>query len=374
MQSTGIVVLGMHRSGTSACTGLLRLYGAYLGEVIDGHTDNPKGYWENKMALSLDDEVLALLQCRWDWPWVFPEQWLDQIPDKLSRRRDAVIADLCAQPLWAMKDPRMCLLWPWWQTGFTQTNSQIKALICLRHPMQVAQSLARRNQVETGQALLLWAQHVLSAEQHSRGMRRAVIFYDDILGSSTQAIIHIQNRLGIIFPASPGQDVLNDFITAGLHHHHDNECPDSAIGRLCQEIFTACYQENALEQTGEWDEFRARLMPLLRQDSGNRLPWALAEILRLDNSQIAVITECKHVQAELNQTQTELAQIQTELAQIQTELAQTQTELAQTQTELAQTQVELTGVLSSRSWRFTALLRSIGYRLRNLKGVTTKLW
>ncbi|MDR0477943.1 MAG: hypothetical protein LBH14_08445, partial [Desulfobulbaceae bacterium] len=322
MRSTGIVVLGMHRSGTSACTGLLRLYGAYLGEVIDSHPQNPKGYWENKNAMSLNEEILRLLQCRWDWPWVFPEGWLNQIPDELCRRRDDVVTELCAQPLWAIKDPRMCLLWPWWQAGFIQTNSHIKVLLCLRHPMQVAKSLAKRDQIDTGHALLMWAQHVLLAEQHSRGMRRTVVFYDDILSSQTSAIIDIQNKLDITFPVAPRQDLLDDFISAELRHHYDNEYPDSAIGRLCQKIFTVCHEEDALNQPEKWDAFGTRFALLLQEDRGDRLLWALAEVLHLNEEVLRLNTSLSQQNDSLMQAAEQISHRDREINRIQAEAAE----------------------------------------------------
>ena len=380
MESAGIVVLGMHRSGTSACVGLLRLYGAYLGEVIDSQPDNPKGFWENKNALSLDDEILRLLQCRWDWPWIFPQQWINRIPDELSRRRDAIIAELCVNRFWAIKDPRMCLLWPWWQAGLAKTNSQIMALLCLRHPGQVAQSLARRNQMETSQALLLWAQHVLFAEQHSRAMPRVLVFYDHILASPAETITHIENRLGITFPVSPKRDVFDDFISAELHHHHDHECPGSAIGHLCQEIFTLCRKEDALQQPEKWDEFRARLAPLLQEDGGERLPSLLAEILRLDDLQA---TQCQQIieqDAEykrlFERSSDEIYKLTHEtdsiIVQKDQEIEAVMLQLEQAAKQIDCIRDERDQMLGSRSWRLTTPLRTLGYRLRGVKRAMTK--
>ena len=43
-----IIVLGMHRSGTSALTGVLNRVGVNLGDnLVAPEADNPAGYWEN---------------------------------------------------------------------------------------------------------------------------------------------------------------------------------------------------------------------------------------------------------------------------------------------------------------------------------------
>jgi len=285
-QSTGLVVLGMHRSGTSACAGLLRLHGAYLGEVIGEGPDNPKGFWENQKATLLNEEVLRVLECRWDWPWMFPEQGLDGLADKFTERRDAIAEELGSHSLWAIKDPRMCLLWPWWQVGLSRVAT-LGILLCLRQPMQVAQSLARRNQIDTNQALFLWARYVLSAELYSRGMRRVTVFYDDILNAPAQIIAQIEDALDIAFPVPLERSVAADFISGELCHHHDSEAPATAIGRLCQEIFMAC-RAGGPAQPEQWDGFRERLMKPLQQDKSGRLPWAFAEMLRLHDDGVAL--------------------------------------------------------------------------------------
>ena len=49
MKQTCILILGMHRSGTSALTGVLSLLDVYLGsELMPASEDNKKGYFENK--------------------------------------------------------------------------------------------------------------------------------------------------------------------------------------------------------------------------------------------------------------------------------------------------------------------------------------
>ena len=63
-----IVVLGMHRSGTSALCGLLNLAGVYFGregEFIQTKDENPKGFWERKDVRRLNDEILHSLGSDW---------------------------------------------------------------------------------------------------------------------------------------------------------------------------------------------------------------------------------------------------------------------------------------------------------------------
>lgn len=309
-QAVGVVVLGMHRSGTSACTGLLHLHGAYLGETIAEEPDNPKGFWEKKDILQLNEDILRFLQYRWDWPWVLSGEGLEHLPDEFVRRRDAIAAELAPHSLWAVKDPRMCLLWSWWRLGLAQTPARLTILLCLRHPMQVAQSLVKRNEMELNQALMLWACHVLQAERHCRDLPRIVVFYEDIVNDPAQIISYIQDSFGIAFPASPSQDELGKFITSTLRHHRDSEYPNTAIGHLCQEIFTVFREENALEQAEKYDGFQGRLATLLQEDRSQRLPWALSEILRLSDVQIVLNATIDDLKTTYEQTDASLEKLE----------------------------------------------------------------
>ena len=61
-----IVVLGMHRSGTSAMAGVLQRLGVDLGSrLTPGDADNPKGYWEHTELVDIHDRLLRSLSSRW---------------------------------------------------------------------------------------------------------------------------------------------------------------------------------------------------------------------------------------------------------------------------------------------------------------------
>ncbi|VAW15575.1 hypothetical protein MNBD_ALPHA12-1015, partial [hydrothermal vent metagenome] len=69
-QRTCILVLGMHRSGTSALTRVLSLAGATLPKRLLGSSDdsNPTGHWEPNILIEYHDKMLAELDSCWhDW-------------------------------------------------------------------------------------------------------------------------------------------------------------------------------------------------------------------------------------------------------------------------------------------------------------------
>src|ERR1700686_2628559 len=65
--STALVVLGMHRSGTSALAGMLHHLGVALGErLMPASPDNPRGYWEHSEIVDADQRLMASLGWAWD--------------------------------------------------------------------------------------------------------------------------------------------------------------------------------------------------------------------------------------------------------------------------------------------------------------------
>src|SRR3546814_15012580 len=65
--STGILILGMHRSGTSALTRVLNLLGVALGErLMPAGKGNESGHWESLAVYEAHEQLLTALGRRWD--------------------------------------------------------------------------------------------------------------------------------------------------------------------------------------------------------------------------------------------------------------------------------------------------------------------
>src|SRR5437773_8673772 len=68
-----VMVLGMHRSGTSLCSHVLSALGVDMADTLAGHgmkgpaPANPKGYWERWEIVEFHDRIFNLLN-RSLWP------------------------------------------------------------------------------------------------------------------------------------------------------------------------------------------------------------------------------------------------------------------------------------------------------------------
>lgn len=169
---TTVCVTGMHRSGTSFAARALQLLGVSLGDpdqLMAAGPDNEAGYWENRPLKEFDDELLADLGGSWDQPPVLDRGWanspeLDRSRDEARELLDGAFAadragDGGGGPI-GFKDPRLCLLLPFWRT-VTDVDATV---VIVRDPREVASSLHRRNGLGAAQSAVLWLRYLLAAE------------------------------------------------------------------------------------------------------------------------------------------------------------------------------------------------------------------
>jgi hypothetical protein len=204
-----IVVLGMHRSGTSAVAGCLHRLGVDFGpRLMPATPDNPRGFYEHIDLVNLHDRLLLAGGSSWDDTDPKPTAWLAE-PGAARFREDlrAILArDFAAAPLWGLKDPRLCHLLPWWRPLWAELQTRPLFVIVLRDPWEVAASVARRDGFSPGKAYLLWLQHNLAAERHTRGDERVFLDFSAFLTDWRQALAPVGALLGQAWPVLPPVD------------------------------------------------------------------------------------------------------------------------------------------------------------------------
>jgi hypothetical protein len=219
-----LVVLGMHRSGTSALAGVLAQLGCDLpNHLIPANEFNEKGYFESLRIYNLNDAILASGGSSWDDWQTFNPDWIDSPrADEFLERGTQVLADeFGASRLFVLKDPRICRLMPFWHQLFESNDIHPFFLHCHRNPIEVANSLEHRENWPFTYGLLLWLRHVLEAEYHSRGRDRHFTSYDRVLQSWAAVMARLQSKAGIKFPRfsdSVGEEV-DAFLSPNLRHN-----------------------------------------------------------------------------------------------------------------------------------------------------------
>jgi hypothetical protein len=218
-----ILVLGMHRSGTSAVTRVVNLLGAAAPRtLVPADAGNPRGYWESERFYSLHDQMLeAAGSCWYDWQAVNPDWFKTQAANEFKEKiKAAIVSEYHAEPLIVLKDPRICRFLPYYLEILAELEIKPFALHVLRNPLGVAHSLERRDGLPRRTSMLLWLRHVLEAEFHSRQLPRSFMLYEDLLADRQTASGRLANTVGIQWPHRPEEVAteIDEFISSELRH------------------------------------------------------------------------------------------------------------------------------------------------------------
>ena len=224
MTRVGILVLGMHRSGTSALTWLLGRLGAALpGDAIEASGDNARGYWESAGLVKADDQVLRVGRSSWFDPRPLDLSRLDAgaIGSRKTRIKEAIERGWGQAPVMAIKDPRQCRFVPLVAEVLAGMGIEPRAVLMLRNPAEIARSLQSRDGTTAAYAHLLWLRHMIDAERATRGMMRAVVDYDGMLGDWRGTLARIAPLAGREGwqPGADEAERIGAFLDPALRHH-----------------------------------------------------------------------------------------------------------------------------------------------------------
>jgi hypothetical protein len=218
-----LLVLGMHRSGTSATTRVTSLLGADLPKVPMGPSrGNERGHWEPSRIVACHNRLLTRLGSRWnDW------QRLDVAHLPAAERADLkrelsglIDADYPEATLFVLKDPRICRLAPFYAELLSEKGVEARYLLAIRNPLAVIHSLIDRDGIWPGAAALIWLRHVLDAESATRNASRAVISYEQLLRDWRSTMQRAGARLCIRWPR-PHDDAapeIDAFLAQEMQH------------------------------------------------------------------------------------------------------------------------------------------------------------
>ena len=147
-----LIILGMHRSGTSCMTRIFNLCNVNLGKTLmKAKFDNPKGFWENSLVFEVNEKILKQSGGTWLNP-PSPDQIKVTLFDRLAMLS---ILYSCPNSVLGIKDPRMLITWHAWKPLIE--NYCIVGIF--RYPLSVAHSLNKRNRLSNSEGLDLWKKY-----------------------------------------------------------------------------------------------------------------------------------------------------------------------------------------------------------------------
>jgi hypothetical protein len=218
-----LLVLGMHRSGTSAVAGLLVRLGAAAPKTLMGASEsNARGHWESEAFCALNDRLLAAAGTTWSDPRRIDPAFFGPA----ARRFGAEMRKLLAQefgraPLVCIKDPRICRLLPFWLPQLAACDVAPRIVFVLRHPLEVALSLKARNGFAIEHSLRLWLRHNLDAERDTRALPRVFVAYEELLRDWRACARRIARKFALDWPhpmRAAAPDIAS-FLSSALRHH-----------------------------------------------------------------------------------------------------------------------------------------------------------
>ncbi len=221
MGRSAIVVLGMHRSGTSSVTGALAMLGAAPPRTLMAPAeDNPRGFWESVVLAEFNDRLLAAGGSRWDDARPFDLTAAPELEAFAQEAADLLKTEFGDQSPIVMKDPRICRLFPFWAEVLGATGHEVVVVSPLREPAEVAASLSSRNGFPRQEGLHLWLRHVLDAEAASRGRPRVFLPWSDFLADWRGATRSLKARLALPLDVTEGgrPHAVDDFLSRDLRH------------------------------------------------------------------------------------------------------------------------------------------------------------
>ncbi len=247
------IITGMHRSGTSMISNMLYELGAHFGAkelLLESDRWNERGYFENQEVFILNDYILMgdlapVYLYRTTPPddrgpllnFIMNIVLLRYIPIGLTggryihrraQRKAAQIRRLDAKyRSMYIKDPRFSLLIGDW----ARIGEVDRVLYCYRHPVEVAQSVKRRNGTPDWLAYFLWSTHVSQFLASGRGVPTVIVNFNNFFDETERhnEMKRLFNYLGLSYTREHAQAVLDNVLDNRLHKnlHAGQPLPES---------------------------------------------------------------------------------------------------------------------------------------------------
>jgi hypothetical protein len=274
MQSNALVVIGMHRSGTSALSGLLDELGIFMGKSLFAAQKgvNEKGFFENSELVKLNDLLLDAQLSSWDDPLMTTEAASTEnlLKDHKDSAQKMLSTDYSSHALWGMKDPRTTLLLPFWRHVFASLPSvKVNFVLMLRSPFEVAGSLKKRDDFSLEKSLMLWLNYTFLGYFNSLDAPRLIVSYDNLLSSPETVAKGIAELVDLSVEID--QDKLG-FVDKNLRNQTSQVVPDTYLSKLANELYISLSKESVDHQAivalrEKYEDYQQGLSAVLKEHS-----------------------------------------------------------------------------------------------------------
>lgn len=357
MIKTCILILGMHRSGTSALTGVLHRLGIQLGtKLMEAKPDNVKGFFENINLVNFNEDILNKYESSWEDHYFSYDKKIKHIDSAdVGRLKKLINEEFFDSNLFAIKDPRLCYLFPLYQQAFTELGINIVVLLPYRNPLEVAKSLNKRDDFSFEKSILLWVNYFLSAERFSRNFKRYFVDFNTLLTDPQKTIQEIEEHIGVQLTGKyiECSEAINSFLEGDLKNHNINEFMLTEDSKYLLEEFSLLYGRD-LNNCGleDFDNLHKKFNALIN---------FFGRLHGTDSDKILLLSNAKNI---LNKENTILGDT----------IANLQAQNNTLKESLNASNLALEAIQQSKSWKVTAPLRNARSYISKLTGYIKKIF
>ena len=261
-----LLVMGCHRSGTSAVAGALGHLGLALPRnLLGAGRGNVLGHFEPAAMVRFNDRLLDGLERNWFDPKPLADGW----------QAGAAAHHAEAAGLWederlpgtmVLKDPRFSRLLPLWRQILPE--APLAVIVC-RNPYEVAASLKSRDGIDKKHGLMLWESYLLEAEAATRGLKRLLVHYAALLEDRAGVVAQLAAFAGIE-PDAAARAAAEASIAKGAAHKHEQAEEFFARPKVPQpvkDLYRLALQPNCLDDQAGFDHLRGAWAERWRQSS-----------------------------------------------------------------------------------------------------------
>lgn len=371
MVKTAVLVVGMHRSGTSATAGVLHHAGVDFGErLLPGRADNPKGFFEHEEVWQVHEDLLRRLGSSWDDLRPLPASWTtaDACQDARQRIQALLSQEFGSAPCVGIKDPRLSRLFPLWHDVLRDASFDVRVVLAVRHPFEVARSLVARDGLSPSHALGLWLRYTLEAERVTRSVPRVVQDYGRLLANWRDEVLRLDQALKLGLEPLPAWRCaeIEAFLDDGLRHQRDapSWSEDTVPERLegwCRAAYATIRELHGSDSPEKLDDLRIEVEAGARESLpyDAQIGYALKELRRIDDARTWLESERERLAQWAAAKEADALATRAELARVEAWAERKQIELRAAEAEKVRLADELDLVYRSHSWRVTAPLRRL---------------
>ncbi|MDH4470128.1 MAG: sulfotransferase [Verrucomicrobiae bacterium] len=229
-----IIVIGTHRSGSSAFTKGLTSMGVSLGDsLMEANPYNHKGHWEDLEFNEFNNGLLDFLGNPNRRIRPINGEEIDRLcqHDFFCKASDLLIQKISDHKIFGIKNPKFSLLLPFWKKVFHANNADPSFVITLRNPWNVATSYRPYLGIKDQEvAFWSWISYLLSCLEHSLGYDRIIVEYQELLKDPAHQMQRVAHALRLTINPEALQEYCEEFIDPSLCHYQeekktlDNDC------------------------------------------------------------------------------------------------------------------------------------------------------